>query len=894
MAGGRNYYLVRSSDSLRRRDIHPVPPLMYPANQRLLVAASTLLASAFVSAQFTDDFTDMDLITGAVWSGNNALFTAATGAMQSQSPGAANYYLSTPSTQTTSAQWDYFINLKFATSGANYADVYLMSSAADLQSGVSGYFVRTGGTADRVELFRSDAGVVTSLIASPDGIVNSASNNPFNIQVKREANNTWTLLYDDGALGTFSTAGQTTDATYTSCTHFGIRIEQSTLASAVNNHYFDNIVVGPIIVDSTPPSVLSATAISATQLDILFSEPVAQITAENTNNYNIIPFNSAASVVRDATNLALVHVTLSLVMLSGNTYTVTVNGVQDLTGNACANQIANVFYFVPDIALPGDVIINEVMADPTPVVGLPDAEFVEIYNRTTNKTFDLANWTFSDGGSPLLLPAFTLAPGAYLILTSASNVPALSTFGPVIAPSGSLSLVNTGDPLTLLDPGGITIDAVTYDDSWYNDAVKVLGGWSLERINPTAPCSSAANWAASIAPQGGTPDAQNSVYAIVPDITAPSLVSVLVNSATQIQLVFSEAMDVSGFGGGTYTITPAISIAQVDVIDAFTVQLTLAQSLTIGQIYTIAVAGVTDCPGNMVGSANTATFVQPEPVLPGDVVINEVLYDPIGYGSDLVELYNRSDKVLSLANWKLANESNGVIGNESPITTTSRLLLPGQYVLITENSANIASTYPLSHTDRFVETTMPSYNNGNGVVVLQDPLGDTLDRFAYNDNLHFALLNSTEGVSLERVNPDRPTSDNTNWHSAAETVGFATPGYQNSQYSANTTLHGALTIETAIFSPDNDGYQDLLTIAYKFDAPGFTGTMKVFDIAGREVKTLLDNELLGTIGAISWDGIMETGDLARMGPYVVYFEAFDLSGNVEKFRETVVLAHKLD
>lgn len=189
---------------------------------------------------------------------------------------------------------------------------------------------------------------------------------------------------------------------------------------------------------------------------------------------------------------------------------------------------------------------------------------------------------------------------------------------------------------------------------------------------------------------------------------------------------------------------------------------------------------------------------------------------------------------------------------------------------------------------------MPSYNNGDGVVVLQDATGDTLDRFAYNDNLHFELLNSTDGVSLERVNPDRPTSDNTNWHSAAEAVGYATPGYLNSQFSENPSPSGELTIDPAIFSPDNDGYQDLLTVAYRLDEPGFTGTMSVFDVAGREMVKLMDNELLGTSGSVSWNGIMESGDLARMGAYIVVFEAFDLQGNVERFRETVALAHKLN
>ena len=55
--------------------------------------------------------------------------------------------------------------------------------------------------------------------------------------------------------------------------------------------------------------------------------------------------------------------------------------------------------------------------------------------------------------------------------------------------------------------------------------------------------------------------------------------------------------------------------------------------------------------------------------------------------------------------------------------------------------------------------------------------------------------------------------------------------------------------------------------------------MTVFDVAGREVVKLLDNELLGATGAVSWNGIMEDGNLGRMGPYVVVFEAFDLNGN---------------
>ncbi len=873
---------------------------MFMSCARALATLATWSLAVFVSAQVDDSFTDGDFTTGPAWTGTDALFTVVDDGgnqrLRSNSPGATNYYLSTPSTIANDTRWEFFVDLRFSTSGANYVDFYLMSDLADLSGAVNGYLLRMGGTQDRLELFRADAGAATTIaLQSADAVVNSSTSNPFLIRVERTASADWTLWFDDGVTGTWTQAGTVNDATWTTTTHFGARIEQSSAGTVVNNHFFDDFSVAPIPVDNTPPALLSATILSDTQIDLAFNESVEQLTAEEENNYGIIPFNSAASVVRDATDFSLVHLTLAIAMQSGNTYTITVNGVEDLVGNACVNETADVLYFVPDAAEPGDVIINEIMADPDPAVGLPNVEFIEIHNRTADKTFDLAGWTLTDGSGTGTLPAATLTPGAFVILCDDGNTALFTPFGQVAGFSTFPSaLTNTGEPLDLKEPGGVTIDAVAYSDAWYNDDIKAGGGWTLERIDPTTPCSSAANWTASNDALGGTPGEQNSVFAIIPDVTVPELVNVFVNSDSRIELLFGEAMSVSSLFGGSYQFTPSLTIDLVLPLSDDRVRIDLASPLTIGVLYSITVSGVTDCVGNVIGSANTLAFALPEPALSGDVVINEVLYDPLGSGSDFVEVYNRSNKVLSLAGWKLANETGGVIGSATVITTAAFLLMPGEYALITESADDIADQYPLAHTDRFVEADMPSYNNGEGVVVLQDPTGDTLDRFAYNDDLHFALLNSTDGVSLERVDPDRPVDDNTNWHSAAEAAGYATPGYRNSQFSENPEPTGELTINPAIFSPDNDGYQDLLTVAYRLDEPGFTGTMIVFDVAGREVVKLIDNELLGTSGAVSWNGIMESGDLARMGAYVVVFEAFDLQGNVERFRETVALAHKLN
>lgn len=858
---------------------------------RIVLVLPALLVPPLLLAQFTDDFSDLNFTTGTVWSGDAGLFTAATGQLQSQSPGAASYYLSTPSALAGDAQWEFFVNLKFSTSGANYADVYLMSDAADVSAPVNGYFVRIGGTQDRVELFRSDAGIATSMVVGPDGIVNSSTDNPFLVRVQRDVTDTWTLWYDDGALGGFTLAGTMNDPTYGSCTHFGIFIEQSSASGPINNHFFDDFVAGAIPVDVTAPSILSVIATSATNVDVQYDEA---LDAAFIGGYDIVPFIGVSAQVQDGVDPALVHVTPSIALASGNTYTMMAGGAQDAAGNVMSPASIDFTFLVPAEPGPRSVVINEIMADPDPVLGLPNAEFVELFNTSAVDSYDLDGWTIGDGSTTGTLPSIVLGPGQFVIACDDANAALFGGFGPVAGVAGFPSLNNDGDPLELRDVDGDLIDAVTYDLDWYQDGSKDDGGWTLEQIDPTTPCGSADNWVASNDPQGGTPGEANSVFAIIPDTEAPSLSSVQVNSATEMVLLFSEAMDAASLATGGYAIDPPIAVATAVASGSAQVTLTLGGSLLIGQLYTITVTAVTDCPGNAIGSANTATFALPEPVAVGDVVINEVLYDPRVGGHDFVELFNKSEKVLSLAGWKLANEEDGVIANATVITTSSVLLLPGGTIAISEDPSNIAWEYPLAHVDRLFEAVLPGYNNGEGTVVLQAPDGSTLDLFRYNDDLHFTLLNDIEGVSLERVDPARPSDDNTNWHSAAEAVGWATPGYENSQYSTAVGASGEMTIEPAIFSPDNDGHQDVLTIAYAFDQAGFTGNMTVFDLAGRDVVKLMENELLGTSGAVSWDGIQDDNTLARIGPYVVYFEVFDLEGATHKFRGTLVVAQRLE
>ena len=147
---------------------------------------------------------------------------------------------------------------------------------------------------------------------------------------------------------------------------------------------------------------------------------------------------------------------------------------------------------------------------------------------------------------------------------------------------------------------------------------------------------------------------------------------------------------------------------------------------------------------------------------------------------------------------------------------------------------------------------------------------------------------------MERISTEQPTNAPGNWHSASESVGFATPTYENSQLVSLNPVSDIVTIENPRFSPDGDGFEDVLLIQLNPGMPGYVVNAKIFDSYGRLVKDLVNNRLLASEDLLKWDGRNNEETKARIGAYILWIELFDLEGNKQIMKETIVVAGQLD
>lgn len=545
-----------------------------------------------------------------------------------------------------------------------------------------------------------------------------------------------------------------------------------------------------------------------------------------------------------------------------------------------------------------DVVIDEIMADPTPQIGLPNNEWLELKNTTTAPV-SLQNWRIGDAtGQSGLLPNFILQPDSFVIVCTAGAIAAMSIFGAAISVTNFPSLDNDGDQLFLKAANGKTIHALNYTSAWYQNEVKKDGGWTLEMIDTKSPCAGNSNWKASINVAGGTPGKKNSIDAVNNDAAAPQLKRAYTTDNSTIVLVYDEPVDsLSGAALVNYAVDGGLSFTSAATIPPLfdQVQLKTNTPLAANIVYIITANNVKDCKSNTIGNANKAKVGLPVEPAAGEWIINEILFNPKTNAYDYVEFYNNSNKIFNAAKLYIANRNtSGVISSVKVLSAAPCYIFSGDYIVATEGADNLALNYLVKTPDNvLVVASMPSFPDDEGDVIALNFQGTAIDEVKYKDDWHFKLITDAEGVALERIDPAGPSQDAANWHSAASTAGYGTPTYKNSQYKLVQSINATIEVVPKIFSPDNDGRDDIATIQYQVTEPGYVANITIFDAAGRPVRNLARNDILGLKGYWNWEGLDDKGNKLPVGVYIILTEIFNLQGKKEKFKNAVVLARIL-
>jgi len=545
------------------------------------------------------------------------------------------------------------------------------------------------------------------------------------------------------------------------------------------------------------------------------------------------------------------------------------------------------------------VVIDEILPDPAPAVGLPNAEFVELKN-ISGAPINLKQWKLSDGSSTATINTdYYLQADSFVIICSASGAALFASFGSVIGLTNFPSLNNDADMITLYSSSGSCIHAVAYQLNWFKNEVKSEGGWTLEMVDTRNPCEGENNWKASADAMGGTPGRKNAVDGNNPDLQTPRFTRAYALDSITVMTVFDEPLDSNEAANAQHyrfddpSMITLRSTAKPPLFKE--VELKISRPLEPRKLYQLSITGIKDCSNNFI------SIIKKKPVGLSamadslDLVINEILFNPVSDGIDYVELFNKSEKIIDVSRLYISNRNtNGVINVPKRISEAPLFFFPGDYLAISENSMNIRQHFFSSNIDWLLDiSSLPSFPDDRGVVLILSEQGKIIDELKYDQDWHFALLQNKEGVSLERIDPGANTQLKDNWTSAASTVGFGTPALQNSQYKSAFTQSGLIRVDPPLFSPDNDGVDDICFIRYEMTEPNFVANILVFDANGREVRRLYNNAILSQKGALRWDGLGENYKTLPIGIYIIYTEIFNLQGKRKKFKNAVTLARRI-
>ncbi len=555
--------------------------------------------------------------------------------------------------------------------------------------------------------------------------------------------------------------------------------------------------------------------------------------------------------------------------------------------------------FLPLCTAPAQVVISEVMFDPA---GPENAdEFVELFNASPSDTVRLEGWSLGDGtGSDPLSDAgagMSLGPRGYAVVLDPDYFASSAAYDSLIpetalvlsvagATLGSAGLSNSKpETVTLYTPDGRIEDAVSYSTG-------NVPGHSDERIDRDGP-GSPENWADSRFLLG-SPGFRNSVTRLTLNLAVTGLSLAMEGGSPFLTAsVVNNGLTASGPFSLRFFIDADLDSALEG--DEALPQVFSNQGLAPGDSAAFRIAAELQSGRGRAGAglmswedgnpADDAGFLDFFiPYEKGCVRISEIMYDPFPGDSEWIELVNAGHGTVDLREWKFSDSDT----TSRRVTTRGHfLMVPGDYAVLAAGVSFLAG-HPEIGSFSLIPDLFPNLNDDSDRVCLFDPSGAEMDRMHYASGPE-----KREGNSLERIRIDGRSDNSDNWHPSLSPAG-STPGRPNSLIHGGTSAESGFRASPNPFSPDGDGLDEAIFLEYSLPSGNNRVRLRIYDSAGRLIRTLKNGEEEDRTGFALWDGHDDDGHQAVIGRYIAFLESVPVKGRGRTVHcRVIILAGKL-
>jgi hypothetical protein len=715
-------------------------PMVYILTPFIIFA---IVGSSSAFGQWQDTFDTWNDSIPPLWVGDSADFMVEDGWLTLQAGSAGTSVLFTSFEPDTSAtwEWEYSLACDFSPSSNNFIRLYLWTDEpvfnADLIPLGPSIYLQIGesGSNDALELFFQDGpeNEPFSICRGTDGNFSSAFETKIRVLFTQGS---WKIEHASIG-GSYQEECAAEHPFFTSPAYTGILAKYT--VSNSDGTAFDEISCRAFVPDTLPPFVQDVDAINDSTIKIYFNEALHATFLESGNvSMDLMASNPNLAFASDQSNHVVAqwpdwfppHQPMEL----------SIQHATDLSGNESTEIIYPFIWNPPFAADTGELQITEILADPSPIVGLPDAEFIEIFNATDSLVL-LEGYAFFNSTIKIPLKPYVMLPGEYLILCDEQDSGNFTTYGPVMGLATWPALVNGNDSLSLKNRYGKTLDVVVYSADWFQNEEKRQGGWSLEKTNLQSPCESSLKWRGTIDASGGTPGRINSVAELFPDTIPPSIHWVKVHSNKKLEIQINGLHTETVLSAGDFIVSNN-SIAWVEMLNDSMVDIYLENDYLPGMQENIRLNNVSDCWGNFTNLS--FAFQIPNFPNPGELIFTEILFDPTPAlnlpEAEFLEVFNASPHTLAALDLRLLNSS-------VPVDLPDFYLEPSSFAIL----CSVEDTLAFRFFGQVVGVhNWRSLSNAGDSLVLTSPHGDTLSTLFYKTDWHDPEKEGG-GWSLERI-----------------------------------------------------------------------------------------------------------------------------------------------